>query len=552
MRLLDAIIPTRSQRGPDGMGTMSLADAYFGAGNQLGGFTTFSVGGQTYTVPIMTSIPGQKTEGIANSFEGYALNGLMGNSVIFSLTAIRMRVFSEARFAYQHMSKGRPADLWSDKTLAILDHPWPGGVTGDLLAIMLLHADFAGNAYIANISGQLVPMRPDWVDIILAERKYTDSTGYTGVVGMEKVGYLYYQGGRQTGVSPVMFGKDDVTHFAPMPDPLANYRGMSWVTPVIREIRSDTSAMDHKLKFFENAATPNLAVSLPGVTDPDQFNAFVDAMDESHKGVQNAYKTLYLGAGADVTLIGSNFKDMEFTGLQGKGETRMASAAGVPPSVAGLSEGLQGSSLNAGNFAAARRLFGETTLSQLWRNVCGSLETIVTPNSGSRLWYDTRDIPFLRADQVDLANIQTAKSQSIRELFMAGFTQDSIVAAVMADDFTLLVSQPVYSIQVQTPGQMQPKMPSTVDEPPAALPGTDQQKPAALAPGDAPPSTGSKHRRPTAPKRRPKQQRTEQNHEHATRQRIPLLLRRHPRLRWEQGDRRKDRRPAHGSRLERR
>lgn len=489
MRFLDALLPARATNTRASNDQMTLADAYFGAGNQLGGFTTFSVGGQTYTVPIMTSVPGQKAEGIANSFEGYALNALMGNSVIFSLTSMRMRIFSEARFAYQHMSKGRPADLWSDKSLAILDHPWPGGVTGDLLAVMLLHADFAGNAYIAQINGQLVAMRPDWVDIILAERKWTDITGYNGTVGMEKAGYLYYQGGKQSGVTPVIFNAEDVAHFAPMPDPLANYRGMSWVTPVIREIRSDMSAMDHKLQFFENAATPNLAISLQGITDPDQFTTFVDAMDNAHKGVANAYKTLYLGAGADVTPIGSNFKDMDFSNVQGKGETRMASAAGVPPSVAGLSEGLQGSSLNAGNFGAARRLFGESTLSQLWRNVCGSMETIIHPNSGSRLWYDTRDIPFLRADQVDLAAIQASKAQAIRELFMAGFEADSIVAAVMADDLTLLKSQPVYSIQVQTPGQMQPKMPSTVDEPPLGPEesGVDVQKPAAL-PAGAPPN----------------------------------------------------------------
>ena len=56
---------------------MNLAEAYLAAGDQMGGLTTFSVGGQTYTVPVQTTMPGQKAEGIANSFVGFVTGGLM-------------------------------------------------------------------------------------------------------------------------------------------------------------------------------------------------------------------------------------------------------------------------------------------------------------------------------------------------------------------------------------------------------------------------------------------------------------------------------------------
>jgi hypothetical protein len=242
---------------------------------------------------------------------------------------------------------------------------------------------------------------------------------------------------------------------------------MAWLTPVIREIQADGAATGHKLKFWENAASPNLAVSL-AITDPVAFNAFVDKMDEQHQGWQNAYKTLYTGAGADVTVIGANMQQMDFANVIGQGETRLAAAAGVPPSVAGLSEGLQGSSLNAGNFGAARRQFADTTLADLWGNVSGSLEILVPPpHDAARLWYDIRDIPFLREDLKDRAAIQQSLAQAIRELFMAGFSPDSIVAAVSADDLTLLVHTGTYSVQVQSPGVTSTKLPSAVDEPPA-------------------------------------------------------------------------------------
>lgn len=481
MRFLDALVPVQAQRS-------SLAEAYFGAGNSLnpfglGGLATYSVGGQTYTVPVATTMPGQKAEGIANSFEGYVLGGLAGNSVIFSLTMARLRVLSQARFTWQSFTGGRPGDLFATAALSLLERPWPGGVTSDLLALMELHSAFGGNHYATVIDGQIVSMRPDWVEVVMADRAYTDTSGRSGVVGLEKVGYLYYQSGKQSGVKPIAFLADEVSHFAPIPDPTANYRGMSWLTPVLREIQADGAASTHKLKFFENAATPNLAVGLQ-IADPTQFKAFATAMDEQHKSADNAYKTLYTGPGADVRVIGQDMKQMDFANVIAAGEVRLASAAGVHPSVAGLSEGLSGSSLNAGNFSAARRQFADVTCAHWWGNACGSLEVIVPPpHGGSRLWHDVRDVAFLREDQKDLAAIQSARATAIRELFMAGFTPDSCVAAVNADDWSLLTHSGALSIQVQTPGPDNKKLPSTEDQLPADLKVANPEVPAPAAAG---------------------------------------------------------------------
>jgi phage portal protein BeeE len=409
----------------------------------------YSFNGNTYSLPYQTTLPGQKAEAIANSFEGYIHGGLEANGVIFGLASTRMRVFSEARFQFQRLRSSRPGDLFGTSALQILERPWVGGTTGDLLAAALLHADFAGNAYIARIGPELVMLRPDWVDILLGERFVNGE-----VVGMRKVGYAYWHNGRHHSEYPTTFAADEVAHFCPQPDPLAWYRGMSWLTPVIREIQADSAATAHKLKFFENAATPNLAVSLPKELTAAQFNDFVDAMDSKHKGVDNAYKTLYTGGGADVTVIGADLRQLDFKATQGAGETRLAQAAGVPPVIAGLSEGLQGSSLNAGNFGAARRQFADMTLAPLWRNIAGSLETLVPAPPDARLWYDDRDIPFLREDQKDEAEIQSTQAQTIKALTEAGFDPDSILAAVANNDWSMLVGKHsgLFSVQLQEPG----------------------------------------------------------------------------------------------------
>ena len=427
---------------------------------------TWKTGGNTYTQPFQTTIPGEKAAAIAHTFSDYLNGGYAGNGVIFGLASVRMRVFSEARFMFQRLRDSRPGDLFGTADLSLLERPWPGGTTGDLLSAMLLHADFAGNAFVVRSGNQLVLLRPDWVQIMLGERTYTTDIQEASLGTYATVGYTYYPGGITPNSRPVYFNVDEVCHFMPQPDPRAPYNvGMSWLTPVIREIQADGAATSHKLKFFENAATPNLAVALPKEVTPAQFLDFVDAMDEKHSGAQNAYKTLYTGGGADVTVIGTDMRQLDFKVTQGAGETRLAQAAGVPPVVAGLSEGLQGSSLNAGNFGQARRQFADTTLSNLWRNVAGSLERIIRPPADARLWYDTRDIPFLREDEKDEAEIQATQAQTIKAVIEAGYDPDAVLLAVTNLDWTMLQGKHsgMYSVQLQAPGELDEK-PMTVRE----------------------------------------------------------------------------------------
>ena len=746
-------------------------------------------------------------EPIPDNFAGYAASCFRGNGVVSAVELVRISVFSEARFQFQELRSGQPGRLYGTRDLEVLERPWPGGTTGDLLSRMLLDADLAGNAYVARIGGELVRLRPDWVDIVLALR--TAPLGERGAevpVGYKRVGYAYYEGGRSPGKDPAIFLPDQCAHFAPLPDPLATFRGMSWLTPVIREIQADDQATRHKSKFWEHAApqpidarvltpagwatmgelqvgghvigsdgkphqilgvfpqgeqdiyrvtfvdgsatectldhvwrvqsyydrkigthrvmslgdlivqglrypsgaakwsvpladpveyddlgdlplhpyllgallgdgsfrgngkgsggvsfstaqedademqhilqpllpagvgisrrdrigwsefyfrgaggakanpltqsvrglglfdvigrdkwipeqylrasisdrvallqglldtdghvgrtqgtsvrftntsetlsrqladligslggsatttriqragnhpqwvvnvkrlpewitpfrlarkveryhpatrvervrhiehvnlvgrkpaqcilvdsedhlyvtddyvlthnTPNLAVSIKEALTPGQFDEFVEMMEKRHTGAENAYRTMYMTNGADVTVVGANMQQVDFASVIGRGETRVANAAGVHPVVVGLSEGMQGSSLNAGNYQAAKRSTVDRTFRPLWRNVAGSLEAIVpAPQTfgPSRLWIDTRDVAFLRDDTRDLAEIQAKEAQTIRTLLDAGFEAESVKAAVIAGDWAALRHSGLYSVQLIPP-----------------------------------------------------------------------------------------------------
>lgn len=413
---------------------------------------------------VQYTLPGASQENIGSSFPGLARGAAKGNGIVFACIANRVDLFSEARFMYRRLRNGRPGDLFGTADLGLLNRPWEGGTTGDLLARMLQYVDIAGNAYVALRPGRLTPLRPDWTSIIAGVPGNPDASIWHRDARV--LGYMYQEGGPGGGNEPDFFLPEEMAHFAPRPDPEARFRGMSWLTPIIRQIMADKAMDDHKLAFFENGATPNIAVKLD--TDSlEKFKAFVAEFDKNHAGASNAYKTMWLAAGADVVPVGTDLRQLDFKITQGAGETRIAAAAGVPPVIVGLSEGLAAATYS--NYSQARRRFADQTMRPLWRNACASLARITRVPGDAELWYDDRDIKALQEDQEDSARIMQIDASSAQTLVNSGFTPESSVAAIAARDLTLLVHTGLLSVQLQDPTAAPPDAPdaSEDDEVPA-------------------------------------------------------------------------------------
>lgn len=372
---------------------------------------------------------------------------------VFALVLARMQVFSQIRFAWTRMQGSQPGDLFGTAELRPLEVPWPGGVTADLLARMEWDASAAGNAYIRRKGPNLHRLNPSWVIIVMGSQE--DAENPAQAADTTVAGYLWVPPGGK----PMFFTPQQVAHYAPLPDPDAHFLGMSWITPVLRELQGDQASTEHKWRFFANAATPNIAIKFDPAVSIDAVRQFKELLEEEHRGVANAFKTLYLGGGADPVTVGSSFKDMDYAVIQGRAESRLASAAGVPPSWVGFAEGLAGSSLNAGNFDSARRRLSDGTCVHLWGNAAASLEPVLDrPRDkrgaavlGASLWYDDR-IPFMREDAGDRANIASVEALTITALIRDGFTPDSAVAAVKNNDWSLLQHTGLTSVQLQPPG----------------------------------------------------------------------------------------------------
>lgn len=396
-------------------------------------------------------------EKILPTFEQYATLGYAGNSVVFGVIYARIKLFSEARLKFRSLLDKR---LSGSPALRLLERPWPGGTTGELLARMEQDASIAGNAFIRSVDDgeRLERLRPDWVTIVshIVEDAY-------GRQVREVLGYLYEpfgDPGRRVEYYPV----EEVAHWSPIPDPLANWRGMSWMTPVIREINADVAMTAHRDAFFRNAATPNIVLKYQKKLGETQVNKIRDMVAARHTGSENAFGTMVLDEGADLTVVGSKLTDAAFNELQAAGENRIAVASGVPAIVAGLREGLAAATL--ANYGEAMRAFADITMRPNWRSAVACLAKLVEVPEGFELWFDTSDIAALQEGEQEQANTFQVKASTAAALITAGYTPESVASAVEAGDMTLLKHTGLYSVQLQPIGAGDDKaVPDDVEDP---------------------------------------------------------------------------------------
>ena len=124
---------------------------------------------------LQQTIAGHEEE-IPSDFTGYVQAAYRGNGVVFACMLARMMLFSEARFTWRQIRSGAPGKLFGTADLAVLEHPWPSGTTGDLLARAIVDVDLSGNAFLARRPGPTIKrMRPDWVTIILGSQGDPDT-----------------------------------------------------------------------------------------------------------------------------------------------------------------------------------------------------------------------------------------------------------------------------------------------------------------------------------------------------------------------------------------
>lgn len=458
---------------------MTLADRFLGAlGLQRSvAFPTMPWDGGSWYSQMLNSgffVPrttyNNKQEVVDAGFAGLAFGAFAANPIVFACMQARLDLFSEARFTFQRMPNGVPGELTNTPRsyLRLIEEPWPGGTTAELLKESLIFADLGSNAFIVREANGLRNLRPDWVTMIAGNPR-TDATIWD--LDTQLLGIGYQPGGPSGGKDLVYLQRREFAHFKSTNSPTQRFSGMSWLLPVLKDLTSDQAATAHKLNYFENAATPNMLVKFPETMLKAQADDWQKMFTEKHEGSKNAYRTLFLGGGSDAEVVGSSLRQSAYTEVQGAGELRIASASGVPPIMIGLSGGLDAATYS--NYGQARRAFADLKMRSLWRGMAGALASITTVPADTRLWYDDNDISFLQEDVKDAAEIQSTQAAAMRQLIDAGYEPDSVTAAIVSGDMSRLKHTGFPSVQLQPSG-------ATSADPATLTPVPDKTKPAAL------------------------------------------------------------------------
>lgn len=429
--------------------------------------------------------PGSTLAYGGNQYQAYKLDagnanaGLMhANPAVFAIAQIRVLLFSEARFQWQQMRSGRPGDLFGNPDLALLEEPWAGHTTRDLLAQAELDVAASGNSYWVKNGPFLQRLDPTYVKLLTAAAVDQTMTGFE--IGEELIGYAYIP--KNDTKQATIFLPSEVCHYKPYPNPTNRFLGMSWLSPCLPDIQTDEIIATHKQSVIKNGAVLSTVVSFDPTVSPEQFTFFVDQFRRDHERPENAGKTLFLGGGSDVKTVGQTFENLMLQSIQGAGEVRIAAAAGVPAAIVGFSEGLKGSSLNAGNYGEARRRLADGTMRPLWGAFASSMQSLLNKPGGTRLWYDDRDIAFLREDLADQANILAENAKSVMTLVQAGWEPNAAIEAVVTGDLNRLTNRHtgLYSVQLIAPGVggSMPPGEGAQDQPALPAPSTNGKSPA--------------------------------------------------------------------------
>ena len=422
--------------------------------------------GQASGASVLTSSYGSPDrEPVLPQLAAFAQQANSSSSPVFSAILLRMMLFSEATFRLQALDDKH---LYGNQSLSLLEEPFgPDSATGHLLARMEQDASLAGNAYIWAAPGEdrLVRLRPDWVTIV-SEVVHVGGGGWY----RRPVGYWHEppKGVLDQGRG-FMVPAGECAHFAPLPDPAADFRGMSWLTPVMRDVQGDDGMGRYKIRYLQNDASPNVIIKYVQRLLPGTIDAIGERIHAKYGGPDSAGKTLILDQGADLTLVGNSLQQMDFSNVATAGEQRILAAALVPGVLVGL-EPLRGAGRG---YQESMQKFANIWARPTWRSACGALKKLVPGlPSGARLWFDTSDIAALQDGEMERGQAALVRAQALLALVQAGYTHESAIAAVDAMDLSQLKaggagtpssSQPVQHLLPQAqPGVTASPLPATM------------------------------------------------------------------------------------------
>jgi len=368
---------------------------------------------------------------------------LLSNGVVYGIFRTRADLFAQARFVFKRYGSGsRPTAADTFTTLDLL----PLERTSAILERCELDVACTGASFWVSDGGTLRNLPAEHVTIVSGSDRHPDDPALAW--DARPVGVIY----QPPNMDPEVWPWDEVGAYIPESDPAARWRGMSWLRPAMEDVAADNGARRFLTRFFEASATPNSVVVFPPDVMRETVEAFRDVFLQRHEGVERAFRTAFLGGGADLKVVGSHLKDLDSEAVRTQVHKDIASAAGVPIVAAGIEQGTYANSKEANRALADRKV------RYLWSRAIDAFRPLIVAPANAELWIDVSGVSALQADALDDAQVMAQQAMTMRTLVDGGFVPESVIAAVTTGDMSRLVHSGLLSVQTQAPGAGAPAL----------------------------------------------------------------------------------------------
>src|SRR5579862_5730780 len=201
---------------------------------------------------LMTYGTDDKREKVATQLASACQQAYETNGVVFACMLARIMLLSEVTFKLRSLTTKK---LYGNEDLRILEYPWENATAGELVARMEQDVSLAGNAFIVKMEADELFRLPPAEVTIVSEQVTSSLTGatYKRPLGYDwdpSLNVANMAGGFDRKAQH--FTVDEIAHWSPIPDPLAQFRGMSWLSPILREVYADSGMLQYKTMYLDH------------------------------------------------------------------------------------------------------------------------------------------------------------------------------------------------------------------------------------------------------------------------------------------------------------
>lgn len=212
-----------------------------------------------------------------------------------------------------------------------------------------------------------------------------------------------------------VFGLDEVIHLKDF-NPYNEIRGLPPIQPARLHIEIDYNATLYNKKFFENDATPGLALSTDKTLREEIIDRIRRKWEARHRGVGKAFRVAILEAGLKPVQLSPTHKDMDFVEQRRFAREEVLGIWRVPKALFNITE-----DLNYATFMGQMRIFWIYTLAPILRKIREGLNRgLVYPyNNRIYLDFDYSNVPAFQEDFKE-------KVEVAEKLVKMGFTANEV------------------------------------------------------------------------------------------------------------------------------